>query len=261
MIILWGLGTLGNYVKRELEYQKKDFKVITSDISDDSVVYDVLGLYPESTVINCTGVVKGLKLADSDYIRVNSFAPQLVSEVCDYYKSKLIHVSTDCVFKGNKGHYDEYDIPDATDIYGRSKALGEIDRKPHITVRTSFIGFGKRGLLNWLINQKDEVEGYNETYWNGVSGFVLARYLVNLVDSSFFGILHIGGTIVSKYYLLEQCVYKFGLNLKVVPVESPKEYKVNRSLITSKRYAVPFQVPSLNAMIDELANEYSRFHS
>lgn len=261
MIVVWGSGTLGSYVCKELNKTGiKHIEVASSDISDEDVVYDILGQYRNSVLINCTGVIKGVEAPDSRFVKVNSFAPHMVAEACDYFGIKLIHVSTDCVFKGNKGYYNELDEPDATDIYGKSKALGEVTRSPHMTIRTSFIGFGKRGLLNWLLKQEGTIPGYVNTFWNGLTAPVLARYLIALGNTSYSGLLHIGGSVMDKCYLLQQCIAKFGLDLEVNPVEAPTEHRVNRSLVSVNRYMLPFPVPSLSEMLDELADEYSRLY-
>ena len=94
-------------------------------------------------VINCAGIIKqqGAAQAAMSYIRVNALAPHVLADLCERWGARLIQLSTDCVFSGRVGHYAEADIPDPVDLYDRSKLLGEVTRAPHLTVRTSFIGF------------------------------------------------------------------------------------------------------------------------
>ena len=110
-------------------------------------------------VVNCIGIVKQLDKSKQHIptIEINSLFPHKLASYCDEVSSKLIHFSTDCVFSGAAGNYSEGDIPDPSDLYGRSKLLGEVDYGNHITFRTSIIGHGlvpNKSLIDWFIETK-----------------------------------------------------------------------------------------------------------
>ena len=95
-------------------------------------------------VVNAVGLVKQLEEAGDPYLAVaiNSLLPHRLAGVCERTGARLIHISTDCVFDGRRGGYVETDLPNAQDLYGRSKALGETTpaEPAALTLRTSFIG-------------------------------------------------------------------------------------------------------------------------
>jgi dTDP-4-dehydrorhamnose reductase len=131
---------------------------------------------------------------------------------------KVIQISTDCVFNGEQGPYYEDTPPNAEDLYGKTKAQGEL-QSPHLTVRLSFVGLGKRGLLHWLLNQKGSVSGYRRVLWNGMTAPVAGRRIVESADKT--GTLHLHGDDMSKHDLLSMANDVFGLGLTVNPVDEP----------------------------------------
>ena len=221
------------------------------DITNPLQVYNVLRTYPINGVINCAGIVKGRQLPASEYIRVNSLAPHILAEMCADLGIRLIQVSTDCVFSGIAGPYIEYDLPDPTDLYGRSKLAGEVQGTWHLTVRTSFIGYGRQGLLNWVLNAKGKIPGYFDAKWNGLTSTQLAYVLLDLVsDNSLTGVVHICGESTNKLTLLRKIVEMWQLPIEVYEAPTPEEHQVNR-ILKSVRYT-GIKVPSLDSMLAEL---------
>ena len=152
-------------------------------------------------IINCAGIVRGRHDINAKRMgEVNALAPHMLAAVA----KRLIHVSTDCVFDGTKGPYVESDEPTPIDNYGMSKLMGEVETPSALTVRTSFVGFGQRGLLRWLLDHPEgaTVPGFRRWLWNGLYVGTLARQLVRLLDDPMTGIVHIEGPIISKYDLL-----------------------------------------------------------
>lgn len=252
-------GVLGQQV---VQFAKltDDCEYLTSkdiDICNQDSVSKILHKLRPHIVINCAGLVKYRPYTDSQYIRVNSLAPHILAERCDWYNSKLIHVSTDCVFsgKGNKAPYSEVDYPDPSDLYGRSKVAGEVTRCPHLTVRTSFIGWGERGLLSWLIKQY-KVVGYDEAYWNGLTASVLARSLIKLAHMNTSGLLHLYSTDMTKYTLLSKLILALGLNIDIQYGPTPTEHKIDRRLRTITDIDdVDLGIPTFDGMLDELVEQ------
>lgn len=225
------------------------------DITNSYDIHEFIQRFRPGVVINCAGLVKSREATDVQFITVNGLAPQWIADECDIIGAKLLQISTDCVFSGTRGgFYSERDIPDPSDIYGKSKYIGEVVREPHLTIRTSFIGFGDRGLLAWLLNQKGKVPGYKDSYWNGVTSVVLARVLMSLIDIGISGLLHIhSNRVISKAELLSRIVDYLGLDVEVEPCYAPEEYRVNRSLVSMRQVYDKYTVPSMSQMLEELA--------
>jgi dTDP-4-dehydrorhamnose reductase len=190
-------------------------------------------------VINCMGVVKQREEASNalNCIRVNSALPHWLALECDAHNARLIHISTDCVFRGEHGGYSERDIPDATDLYGRTKILGEVTNKSNcLTIRTSIIGHefkSRLGLLDWFLGECKSVEGYAQAYFSGLTTLELADIITNEISikSPRSGLLHIGGPKISKLNLLNTIGPIYGHTVRIIP---NIEVKIDRSLNSSK---------------------------
>jgi dTDP-4-dehydrorhamnose reductase len=228
-ILLFGsTGMLGNYVKLVLS---KNYEIIcinrnNYDIENDSFekLEKILNinLKKDDIIINCAGIIPQ-KYKKDDYktfILINTLFPHKLSEFANKNQFKFIHITTDCVYDGVKGEYNENDIHTAKDIYGTSKSLGEPQNAT--VIRTSIIGeelLGKKSLIEWVKSNKNgEINGYTNHYWNGVTCLTLANYIKNIIDTNNFwnGVKHIfSENIVSKYNL---CCYVneiYNLNIKI----------------------------------------------
>ncbi|MEE9168314.1 MAG: sugar nucleotide-binding protein [bacterium] len=159
-------------------------------------------------VINCAGLVPQHIPSPSPatFMLVNGFGPWNLADRCDQIEARLIQVSTDCVFDGSvympddKPHF-EGEPPQPETPYGYSKLAGEIRREPHLTVRTSFVGFGKRGLIAEL--QKDEIyQASRNLLWTGHTSRFVAEILVMLAEREISGLLHIPGETFTRFDLV-----------------------------------------------------------
>lgn len=208
-------------------------------------------------VINCIGVTKHLADADNPLITipVNSYFPHYLNSLCRENGARLIHISTDCVFSGNKGNYFESDIPDALDYYGKSKALGELLNSSAITLRTSTIGselHSYLGLLDWFLSQKGTCQGFIEAFFSGLTTLELANVISKYVipNSNLNGLYHIGGKKISKFNLLTIIAKEYDKNIRIIPNRS---LKIDRSLDSSRFYeATGYHPPSWPHLIKEL---------
>src|SRR5450759_79112 len=161
-------------------------------------------------VINCIGIVKQRDEAKMAVptIRVNSLFPHLLADLCASMDARLIHVSTDCVFSGERGSYTEDDVPDPLDLYGRSKALGEVDRSGCLTLRTSIIGWevmGNASLLAWFAAQRNRtIKGYRRVIYSGLSTAALADVMAYVLEEQpgLSGLYHVASQPLSKHELL-----------------------------------------------------------
>lgn len=194
-------GMLGRAVVRALEENAKDFNV--HEISAGQDIFDyVIAPY----VINCAGIVREREHDSGSYsmVKSNALLPHYVANIPTI--KRLITVSTDCVFNGLSGPYVEGSQPTPTDLYSRTKLAGEVlDNEKVLTVRTSFIGFGQRGLLRWLLTQPEgaTIEGHGDRIWNGLYVANVACALVYLcLRKNLSGLIHFVGNTMSKYELL-----------------------------------------------------------
>ena len=195
----------------------------------------IIELKPD-VIINCIGQtnkIEGQNLNNIEkYININSLFPFRLKEICDEIRSRLIHFSSDCVFSGKKGFYNEKDNPDPSDIYGKSKLLGELEYENIITIRKSVIGHeldSKKGLLEWFLNQEGSVEGYKEAIFSGLTVLELARIIDMhiLPNKDIKGIIHLSGEPISKYDLLKIIANQYNKKINIKP---NKEIKIDRSL-------------------------------
>lgn len=227
--LVFGDGLLGSTLGRELPRC-----VVLSkeqcDITDKDQVSHTLKEYSPEIVINAAGIVPKYPSNAEYMFQVNSFAPQFLAEICH----KLVHISTDCVFSGARGKYTERDKPDAQDMYGMSKALGEPERA--LVIRTSFVGLPDpkgRGLLHWAAEQK-EIVGYDCYMWNGTTTVELAKKIDELVTHYRYGIRHVYSYTLSKFELLRIANDVFGWD---ATIHSESSCTVENKHITDKTLA------------------------
>ncbi len=226
-IYLFGsTGMLGKYVYLVLKKYYNIECVNRVDYNIENQEYEkleqILNLHENDVIINCSGIIPQ-KYKNDDYktyILVNTIFPHKLSDLANKYNSKLIHITTDCVYDGEKGNYSENDIHTAKNIYGVSKSLGE--PKNATIMRTSIIGeeiFGKKSLIEWVkSNKNSEINGYTNHYWNGVSCLTLANLIKYTIDNNNFwkGVKHIfSENIVSKYDLCCYINEVYNLNIKI----------------------------------------------
>lgn len=216
-------------------------------------------------VLNCIGVVKQVTHTHDPVmlIRINALLPHLVARTCTEVGSKLIQVSTDCVFSGKSGHYTEGDLPDPVDMYGRTKLLGEVSHSPHLTIRTSVFGRqlnGKYGLLEWFLSHKDrQVQGYRQAYFSGLTTRALCEIIKKILDRAFdiTGTYHVAGASISKFELLSLINDRLSLGSVVNPDDS---LVCDRSL-DSRHFlqATGIAIPSYDSMIGQLAGDNQNY--
>lgn len=184
-------------------------------------------------VINCAGLTKHLP-AGNDPLRaltMNAMLPHRLAGLCDISGARLIHVSTDCVFSGRTGNYAECDPVDATDIYGKTKHLGEVSGPNLVTLRTSTIGHElgtSHGLLEWFLAQK-ECKGYRRAIFSGLPSVVFARVVADFVlpNDQLSGLYHVGAGPIDKYSLLRLIAKVYRKDILIVPDD---DMQIDRSL-------------------------------
>ncbi len=222
------------------------------DLKDSDAVTRLIEQRRPCVVVNCAAV-NNPSFGEEALRAVNSILPRTIESLLARVKdnSRLIHVSTDGVFRGDKGNYSEDDAPDVMDLYGVSKKNGEVTAKPHLTIRTSIIGpdpFHNRGLLDWAFSQRQEIKGYSRVYWSGVTTLALAHFILTAIEREYTGLYHLSSSRISKYELLRLMNKVFKLNLTIKPDDA---MHMDRSLV-SRRQDIAYVVPPLEAMMEEL---------
>lgn len=206
------------------------------------------------TIINCIGLLnKNAEDNPSDSILINSYFPHFLEKVTMKLQTKVIHLSTDCVFSGIKGNYKENDFKDATGYYALSKSLGEINNKKDLTIRTSIIGPDLNpngiGLFNWFTKQNGTINGYKNAIWTGVTTLELAKFIQDKINSNLSGIIHlVNNSTISKYDLVCLFANYFNSNLSIEPYEG---YYSDKSLINT-RQDINYHFKSYSEMVNEM---------
>lgn len=214
-----------------------------------------------TVVINCIGIIKQLPAAN-DHIQsivTNSLWPHRLAKYCEAFGAKLVHISTDCVFSGKHGGYKEDDLPDASDLYGRTKLLGEVTYKNTITLRTSIIGHELKhamSLVDWFLSQKNTVRGFTNAFFSGLPTTEVARVIKEYVipSDSLNGLYHLSVDPINKYDLLGLIGQIYRREIKIVPDD---ELKINRSLDSSRfQKATGFSPKPWPLMIKEMHEQF-----
>lgn len=226
----------------------------------DTVVRAFASARPE-VVVNCIGIVKQQAAAKDPLqsIAINSLFPHRLAGLCQATGARLIHISTDCVFSGSKGNYTETDAPDAEDVYGRSKLLGEVSGEGCLTIRTSIIGReleSSHGLVEWFLSQQGKtVRGYQKAIFSGFTTLALARIIGNIIEkhSSLEGLYQVSAEPISKFDLLHLVKENYGCKIEIEPDSA---FLCDRSLISERfRTATRFVPPSWPEMIKEMRQD------
>lgn len=221
--------------------------------SADALVQLFTRVRPD-VVINCIGVVKQLSEADDPVmtIPINSLLPHRLFSLCKLAAARLIHVSTDCVFSGLKGRYRESDPPDAQDLYGRSKLLGEVNDARAVTLRTSIIGpelASAHGLFAWFISQRVRTKGYTRAVFSGLPTVELARVMRDVVipRADIGGLYHVSADPISKFDLLTLIATTYRLSIDIEPDDG---LVIDRSLDSSRFHQLTgYRAPSWPLLI------------
>ena len=228
-------GTLRDLSSRR-HFDEKLQPNLTSgiDLLNIDTLSDLISKLRPEVIINCAGVTKHLPNASHPLVAlpINSLMPHRVAALCNLSGTRFIHVSTDCVFLGTKGNYNESDFPDAHDVYGQSKALGEVVEGNSLTIRTSTIGHelaSAHGLLNWFLNQNDECVGYQKAIFSGLPTVVLAQVFRDFIlpINSLCGLYHVAAHPIDKYQLLNLIAKVYGKQINIKPED---KVSINRSL-------------------------------
>lgn len=279
IVVLGASGMAGHVVytilKEKLDKQNynvlgttnsNNFSDITQklDIFNTNAVEEYLVKEKPYMVINCIGMlIRSSKQFPDKTIFANSYFPHFLAKMASENSFKLVHISTDCVFSGKIGGYTEDSLKDAVDVYGVSKALGEIIDDKNLTIRTSIIGpeikENGEGLFDWFMKTNEtNISGYKSNFWSGVTTLELAKFITWLIDNNNFNqLIHLTNSeAISKYSLLNIFNEVFEQNKTI---NDEKDYICNKSFINTNRQLI-YQVPTYRQMLEE-QKEFMKNHS
>lgn len=226
----------------------------------DSVTGAFAAVRPD-VVVNCIGIVKQDAAAKDPHasISVNALFPHRLARLCRAAGARLIHLSTDCVFSGRRGDYSERDAPDAEDLYGRTKLLGEVDYENCLTLRTSMIGrelFGAHGLVEWFLAQRGgRVRGFRRAVFSGFTTGALADIIAWIIVErrELRGVWNVAAAPINKFDLLTLVKQVYGLEVEIEPDEA---FVCDRSLDGARlRAETGFAAPPWPEMIERMRDD------
>lgn len=241
-----------------------------TDISDFDAIVSILGRLQPQVVVNCVGVIKQLPTAKDPIvsITVNSLFPHRMAALCKATGSRFIHISTDCVFDGAKGNYTEDDPSNATDLYGRSKHLGEVSGEGSLTIRTSIIGRELKttsGLVEWFLSQRGkQIKGFTKAIFSGLTTQGLSRIIASIINDhpQLSGLYQVSTDPIDKFDLLS----RIGKAMNVaVDIRPDNDFTIDRSLNSQRfRSQTLIEIPGWDTLIADMAADttpYERLRS
>ncbi|MCH4199435.1 MAG: SDR family oxidoreductase [Clostridium tyrobutyricum] len=239
------------FSKRPFHYCKN----INGDAMNKNFVMWMLQEKSYDVVVNCIGILNEYcDREPSKAIYLNSYLPHLIADILKNTNTKLIHMSTDCVFSGKSGSYSEKSFRDGESFYDRTKALGEVEDDKNLTFRNSIVGPDMKengiGLFNWFMKQNGIIKGYSKAIWSGVTTLTLAQAIEKATIENITGIYHlVNNESISKFDLLE--LFNKYMRNEEITILSSDTVNLNKSLVNNRK-GFSFQVPSYKQMIIEM---------
>jgi dTDP-4-dehydrorhamnose reductase len=224
------------------------------DVKNEKDLCEYIKSIKPNYIINCIGVlIRESNTNIENAIYINSYFPYMLKKFAGQINSRLIHISTDCVFSGKKGNYIESDLRDGNDTYAQTKILGEIQDTTNLTLRTSVIGPEIRdsgeGLFGWFMGQEGIISGFEKAIWSGVTTLELAKVIKLSIENELTGLYHVtNNSSISKYELLKLFKKHTQKNIEIKPFNGKS---LNKSLIDT-RLLLGYKIPSYDDMISEM---------
>ncbi|UOB73971.1 MULTISPECIES: SDR family oxidoreductase [unclassified Pseudoalteromonas] len=255
-------GTVRSIAGKEHFFKDTQQQLITGvDAYDISFLQHAIETVAPDVVINCVGLIKqhGISKQHIDAVKINALLPHELANVCDQFNAKLIHFSTDCVFTGEVGLYTEDSLPDARDLYGKSKCLGEVSYGKHLSLRTSIIGHeltSAVSLVDWFLSQGESTKGFSKAVFSGLPTCYIAKLLVEYIlpNPEVAGLLHLSVDPIDKYTLLKLIAEQYQ---KKITIAESQELVIDRSLNSDKfRQLTQFSPPPWNELVEYMHTDY-----
>lgn len=256
-------GKFDDYKRFELFNSEKTIGQVDAE-NFDTVEKAIATVKPD-IVFNAVGIIKQLDSSKNviKTLTINSIFPHRLAEIARKFNFRLINISTDCVFDGKKGNYKEEDISNATDVYGKSKNLGEVIGENCLTLRTSIIGRElqtNHSLVEWFLkNRGAKVKGYLNAVYSGFPTIVLADIIADLIENhkDLSGLYHVSAEPINKFELLKLINEAYEAAIEIEPFE---DFWIDRSLDSTKfRTETGFQPASWTEMIKQMADDQTPY--
>lgn len=265
-LILGATGMAGHTISIFLQEQGYDVttfsknpfpycKNINGDAMDKTFIVYMLKAGNYDVVINCIGLLnQECDRNPSKAVYLNSYLPHLIADTLKNTKTKLIHMSTDCVFSGKQGSYSEDSFPDGETFYDRTKALGEVKDEKNLTFRNSIVGPDMNeygiGLFNWFMKQSGTIYGYSKAIWTGVTTLTLAKAMERAAIENLTGIYNlVNNQSISKFDLLG--LFNKHMRDGKISILPSDAVNLNKSLVNNRK-DFSFDVPSYEQMVIEM---------
>ncbi|WP_354084023.1 SDR family oxidoreductase [Bradyrhizobium sp. S3.3.6] len=232
-----------------------DRLIVVDDIENTDGLARLFDVVRPDLVINCISVGRPAPADPMRLIAVYSVLPRRLAHLCRLSGARLVQISSDGVFSGNRGAYTEDDPPDATDIYGISKLLGEVTEPHAITLRTSIIGHelqSRGGLLEWFLSQQDECHCFTRAIFSGFPTIVLADLIRDVVipRRDLCGVYHVATEPISKFDLLLLVAQRYGKRIKLIADDRSAP---DRSLVPDRfEQATGYKAPDWPVLVDAM---------
>ena len=269
VLILGSSGLIGhqvyNYLKDNSDFnlsnisytRKLNNETILLDARKEQYFIDQIRHIQPNYIINCIGIlISEAKHDPKSAMSLNAHLPHKLEKLTNNINAKLIHMSTDCVFSGNKqSPYHETDEKDGIDTYAKTKSLGEIVSKNHLTIRTSVIGpeiiNGSGELFHWFMNQSGVIEGFTKAIWSGVTTLELAKAIKWFINNNTIGLYQLtNGISINKYDLLHLFKKYTNKNIEIAKVNG---IVTNKSFVDT-RQEINYQLPTYDEMIKDMVS-------
>ena len=250
------LSEQGNEVVGFARQKSKYINTIIGDATDFGLLKKIICNGEYDVVINCIGLLN--QFAENNHslaVLLNGYLPHYLADITKNLKTKIFHMSTDCVFSGKTGKYTENSIPDGMLFYDRSKAVGELNDDKNITFRNSIIGPDIKqsgiGLLNWFMGQKTAVDGFTGAIWTGQTTLQLAKTMEVAANGRAHGLYNaVPDESISKYELLKLLNKYIRKNpIQIIPKD---EFVTDKSLIRTRYEDFEYKIPGYEQMVKEL---------
>ena len=269
VLILGSTGLIGhqifNHLKKDKNYQlfniahrtKLQEDTILLDATNEKYLVEEIRNIEPKFIINCIGILISSSEKDPKRaIFLNAYLPHRLEILANEIEAKLIHISTDCVFSGNKKKpYHETDTKDGIDIYAKTKGLGEIINNKHLTLRTSVVGPELKPdgeeLFHWFMKQESEVNGFAKSIWSGVTTLELAKAVKWAILNNITGLYHVtNNSTINKYELLNLFKKYTKKNINIKKIDGRN---VDKSFIDT-RNLMNYEIPSYEKMISDMTD-------
>lgn len=233
-------------------------KNITGDVRDFEKVKQIIRIGMYDAVINCIGILnKAAEDNKAEAVLLNSYLPHFLVQITESMKTQIVHMSTDCVFSGEKGNYKEHDFCDGLSFYDRSKALGELNDKKNITLRNSIVGPDMHeqgiGLFNWFMLQEkgSTIHGYTKAMWTGLTTLELAKVIEKATVQKCTGLINmVYKKNISKYELL--CLFNNYMRNNCINILPESSLVLDKTLIRTN-FSLNYEVSDYESMIEDMA--------